>query len=667
MFVLKFRSEIQGIRALAVIPVVLFHAGFTLFEGGFVGVDIFFVISGYLITSILVNDLTKNQFSLMLFLNKRIARLLPTLSFMIIFTLPFAWFFLLSDEMDDFLKSLISSIFFVSNIYFWNKSKGYFNDIAIEEPMLHTWSLAIEGQFYLLFPIFLFMFWQMKEKKLILLILILAFLSFILCEWGWRNHPNGNFYLAPTRAWEFLIGSLTAFYVKKNGYKSNHILSAIGLVAILVSIFFYDQSTPFPSSYTLLPTIGTVLLIIFADKNTLVSKVLNLKILLFIGLISYSIYIWHQPILAFARLKLNSDLTTDLKIILCMLSIIVGWISWKFVENPFRFNIKNKKNINLVKFLGCGVLIIIFFCIPGIYLDGYKFRVSKDIIKLSDVGLQEPKLSIDCQLHTNNNFNHPIPNCSKFLKKKNNILIIGDSHASYIAPEIQEILYLNDLGSYAVTYGGCPPIPGLSRKDFWNDINNHFCEKFIDTLFSKVENLNVKTIVLIARWSLYVHGKRFNNYEGGRETGKPIFVDTNYSKNILSEMNSVDRMARVLSKYKQGILKYLNDYNVIFVEPIPEVGWNVPRFVSRELLNGNKIKDLSTSLDVYLSRNKKILDIVNEIKNPKFLSIKSKDLFCSKHKRRCYLGDTNIFYMDDDHLSYYGSKKLAKKITEKIL
>ena len=198
---MKYRAEIDGLRALAVVPVILFHAGFELFSGGFVGVDVFFVISGYLITTILIEDIDNNRFSIVNFYDRRARRILPALFFVMLVCIPFAWMWMLPNQMNDFAKSLVAVTLFASNILFWRES-GYFDAAAEEKPLLHTWSLAVEEQYYLLFPIFLILAWRFGKNRVFWMIVLMAAISLLLSEWGWRNQTTANFYLAPTRAWE---------------------------------------------------------------------------------------------------------------------------------------------------------------------------------------------------------------------------------------------------------------------------------------------------------------------------------------------------------------------------------------------------------------------------------------------------------------------------------
>ena len=292
---MKYRAEIDGLRALAVLPVILFHAGFELFSGGFVGVDVFFVISGYLITTILIEDIENKRFSIINFYERRARRILPALFFVMLVCIPFAWMWMLPSQMKDFSQSLFAVSLFASNILFWRES-GYFAPAAEEMPLLHTWSLAVEEQYYVLFPIFLILAWRFGKSRVFWMIVVMAAFSLLLSEWGWRNKPTANFYLAPTRAWELFAGSIAAFIVQKQGVQKNNFLSLIGLAAIIFSIFFYNETTPFPSVYALVPVLGVVLLVLYADQETYVAKLLSTKGIVAIVLVSYSAYLWHQPL-----------------------------------------------------------------------------------------------------------------------------------------------------------------------------------------------------------------------------------------------------------------------------------------------------------------------------------------------------------------------------------
>ena len=332
---MKYRAEIDGLRAWAVLPVILFHAGFDLFKGGYVGVDIFFVISGYLITTILVEDIEKERFSIAHFYERRARRILPALTLVILACVPAAWALMLPGQLDDFAQSIVAASLFVSNILFWMEA-DYFDTAVEEKPLLHTWSLAVEEQYYVFFPIFLFLAWRFGRNRVFWMIAVSAFASLLLSEYLSRTDSATNFYLAPSRVWELFAGSLAAFSVRKHGVRANDFLAMLGLLMVAASIFLFDSETPFPSFYALLPIVGVVLLVMFAHQETWAARILSNKAFVWVGLISYSAYLWHQPLFAFARIVSVEELSVAVALGLSGLSLALAWVSWKFIEAPFR-------------------------------------------------------------------------------------------------------------------------------------------------------------------------------------------------------------------------------------------------------------------------------------------------------------------------------------------
>ena len=379
---MKYRPEIDGLRALAIIPVILFHAGFVLFGGGFVGVDVFFVISGYLITTILIEDLENKRFSILNFYERRVRRILPALFVVMLVTVALAWMWMIPSQMAQFSRSVLSTSLFFSNVLFWHET-GYFKTPGQEKPLLHTWSLAVEEQYYVLFPIFLFLMWRFRKERVFWMIVVLASISLALSEWGWRHKPVANFYLAPTRAWEIFAGSIAAFIVQKRGVKANNFMSMLGLAAILFAIFAYDKHVPFPSVYALVPVVGVVLLVLYADKETLAAKILSTRVLVGIGLISYSAYLWHQPLFVFARLRAVHGASASLFIFLSLASLVLGYLSWKYVERPFR-NRAFLSKPQLFSMAAVGTLAFVAFGHYGYEGRGYPSRLNKAEAKFLD-------------------------------------------------------------------------------------------------------------------------------------------------------------------------------------------------------------------------------------------------------------------------------------------
>lgn len=373
---LKYRPEIDGLRAIAVISVILYHADVHGFSGGFVGVDIFFVISGYLITSIILRDINKEAFSFILFYERRARRLLPVLFFVVFSCIPLSWMFMLPEELKDFSQSLVGVAVFASNVFFWLKS-GYFEASSELKPLLHTWSLGVEEQFYLVFPLLFIFLLHFRYKIMLSVIVILTVVSFISSEFGSLHFINANFYFVFTRAWELLLGVIVALLLTKNIRRKSDILSLFGACAIGVSIIFYDENLPYPSKFTLLPVVGTLLIITFTTKQAVLYKILGNKVAVGLGLISYSAYLWHQPIFTFFKLYSNVISVIEISLMIAF-TLILSMLTWKFVEVPFRQ--PNKINSNIIFFgsVLCTIILIVIGLLGHIN-SGFKDRFPRGI------------------------------------------------------------------------------------------------------------------------------------------------------------------------------------------------------------------------------------------------------------------------------------------------
>lgn len=336
---MKYRPEIDGLRSVAVLPVILFHAGLNWVPGGFVGVDVFFVISGFLITTIIARELEQGRFSLIQFYERRARRILPALFLMLLVTTILSTIILLPYELKTYGRGLISVIVFASNILFWRET-GYFAPSSELNPLLHTWSLAVEEQFYILFPMLLWALWKFRLRSVVLVLVLLTLGSLSLAELFSLRAPTPNFYLLPTRAWELLAGSLAGLYLMRRPQITGllaEIVAFTGLAAIVWSIIKFSEATPFPSLWALAPVMGTVAIIIAASPSTLAGRILTFPPLVGLGLISYSAYLWHQPLFAFARiLEIDHEPSNMLMAVLVVLTLVFAWISWRFVERPFR-------------------------------------------------------------------------------------------------------------------------------------------------------------------------------------------------------------------------------------------------------------------------------------------------------------------------------------------
>ena len=308
----NYRPEIDGLRSLAVISVILYHAqilifNFKPFKGGFIGVDIFFVISGYLITSIILKELLENgKFLFKNFYERRIRRILPALLFIMLVSIPFSWIYLYPIGLLDYSKSILYSLGFGSNFYFHFSGLEYGSPEGLLKPFLHTWSLAVEEQYYILFPIGLVCIFRYFRRHLIYILFIFFFMSLFLADWGSKNYPSSTFYLLHSRVWELICGSVVAYFEIKMGRRCqkkilSQIFPILGLILIIYSIIFFDNKTFHPSFYTLIPVIGVTFILWFSNNDDFISRILSHKIFVGVGLISYSLYLWHYPIFSFAK------------------------------------------------------------------------------------------------------------------------------------------------------------------------------------------------------------------------------------------------------------------------------------------------------------------------------------------------------------------------------
>lgn len=377
---MDYRREIDGLRALAVLPVILFHAGIETFSGGFVGVDVFFVISGYLITTIILTELAQDKFSIVNFYERRARRILPALFLIMLVCIPFAWFLLSPAELTSFSKSLIAVSLFVSNFFFW-RDGGYFETAAELKPLLHTWSLAVEEQYYVLFPIFLMLFWRLGKRLILVALAIVFVASLALGQWAAYASPDLAFYLLLTRGWELLIGAFAAFHFSKARHKEfgragSEIGGWLGVALIFCAVFSYSRATPFPGFYALVPTLGAVLIILFATQQNSVGRFIGNKVFVSIGLISYSAYLWHQPVLAFARHWLV-DINSLVMFFLIGLVLLLSTLSWKYVEIPFRTKSQyGRKYVFVISFLGA-----LFFILVGYLSSKIDFNQEEAMAK----------------------------------------------------------------------------------------------------------------------------------------------------------------------------------------------------------------------------------------------------------------------------------------------
>ncbi|TAK94912.1 MAG: acyltransferase [Aquabacterium sp.] len=467
-----YRREIDGLRALAVLPVIFFHAGFRVFGGGFVGVDVFFVISGYLITGILLAENESGSFSIARFYERRARRILPALFFVMAACLPFAWFWLLPNDMLSFARSVVAVTLFLSNVHFKNES-GYF-DTAVElKPLLHTWSLSVEEQYYVIFPLFIAVAWRLGIKWLMALLAAVALLSLSAAQLAQAHKPASAYFMLPTRGWELLIGSLTALYARhghgeqlRRGRCISEVASILGLAMLLYAVLAFDRTTPFPGIYALIPTLGTALIILYCGPHTVVGRLLGSRPFVGIGLISYSAYLWHQPLLAYARYRSLFEPSATLLGGLCMIALVLAWFSWRFVETPFRDKARYSRQQVFAWSLG-GSLVLLALGGAGWVFKGFENRPVAE--HLPRGYFAQSWIQYDA---TSGVDGYPCISESGSLCRVNasaghrKILLLGDSHSADFTSEFRRFVLARQLDAWQMSVGGCAFIPAhFARHD----------------------------------------------------------------------------------------------------------------------------------------------------------------------------------------------------------
>ncbi|MDC1049672.1 acyltransferase family protein [Candidatus Pelagibacter sp.] len=667
---LAYRPELDGLKAIALIGIIFYHLpisidGFQLFSGGFFGIDIFFVISGYLITSIILRELVlTGSFSFKNFYEKRIRRVIPTLLFVILISLPLAWFFLLPNDFIFFSISNITSLSFTSNFYHWYNGESIFQSEIIK-PFLHTWSLSILVQFYFLFPIFLVIIFKYLRKYLIYILVLIFFFSFVLAHYAAKNHAGFNFYFLPTRIWEFLAGSIVAYFEitlvnLKINKRINLILSYIGLFLISYSILFLNDKILHPSIYTFIPIFGTCLIICFSQEGLIVKKILSNKLFLGIGLISYPLYLWHYPIFSFANITNFTKENLSDKFLLVIISLILSIISYYLSERFSKIN-----NQKIFYSIIAVIYTSVFFANHNIIKnDGYNTRFSEFFDVRQKEVLRDPKsfqkcngdvsISQTCYFNTNSN-------------KK--IFFISDSQSWNTLPYLKDIFIKKDYQFITAAHNGCSYFPGFKLKHLQETKKNY--EKICNTdeYVKLLSNTKNSIIIFWSRLPLYLENSYFDNEEGGVER-KGILPN----KHFVSDNKNLS----IEQSFKDGVSKLAKNNQIILVYPLPETGWDVrKKLLGLELTEGkgkliekiNIPKEyLTTSYEIYKKRNESSFNLLDSFEDDNVYRVYLHKLFCNTViQNRCLThDDKNIFYSDPSHASPKASILIGDLILKKI-
>ncbi|WP_238365221.1 acyltransferase family protein [Mesobacterium pallidum] len=649
---MQYRAEIDGLRAVAVLPVILYHAGIAGFSGGFVGVDVFFVISGFLITSILVEQHRTGRFSFGDFYARRARRIFPALFLVLACCLPFAYLWLPPTELRDFAQSLIGVATFTSNVHFAN-NQDYFAPAAELSPLLHTWSLAVEEQFYILYPVLLLGLWRYARSHMRVAVAVLALASFGAALVTTARDPDESFFFLHTRAWELLLGAWVAMSrpAETRG-RIAELASLAGLALIALSVVLYDDTVPFPSAYTLAPVAGTALVIWGAVPGTIGHRVLSWRPVVAVGLISYSAYLWHQPLFAFARHRALLHPSDQTMLALAVSALILAALTWKFVEQPFRSGaVAHRTGTRavvvltigcLLGFIGLGQLASVTQGLPGRFAGNEAFQ------KASGAGLRSLDShachlrNIDAQ--TDSRLREILEAC---YDPGRTVYLIGDSHAIEVSAHLRRRLAERGETLITLVDPGCMPVPGLVRPD-----DSGTCLAFKALVYTATAPYPAPR-VLMARWRLGLDGDRYDNGEGGVELGGA-------AQNVVADDPSAD----VYTYAAERLLELSQATPMVIVDQIPEAGWDVPRQLQKMAMSGVKNAPLSTSHARYRAANARVNSWLDALVSaPNVTRVRTAPLVCSETTGRCANEVDGVpLYRDTNHPSALLADSVAQAI-----
>ena len=646
----NYRPDIDGLRAVAVLSVLFFHTGMSIFSGGYVGVDIFFVISGFLITTIIIREIAANDFSLARFYERRFRRILPSLVVVILASLAAGIFLLTPRKLIDLGYSAIATVLFSSNMLFYSES-GYFDDPAAVKPLLHTWTLAVEEQYYIFFPLLLVLISKAGARNYLKWLLILGVVSFIACIMVTRNDTSAAFYLIPTRAWELFVGSILALPLLPaiNSRIARELLSLSGMLLIVYSVVQYTSATSFPGIAVTLPVLGAAFILYSGmSGESLITRLLSLRPLVFVGLVSYSLYLWHWPILVYTKLYLIKAPDTVATVAILLVIFMASVFSWRYIETPLRtkkilgsrralFSISALMSLVI---LGCGIILFTS--------NGFPQRIKNNTFMNPGKPDIEWRHWVSCEdVSARINLHQPLCGLGK-PDANASFILWGDSHAEALASGVD--LSAKNQGATGViaTQVACPPLLSIDRA------HRKSCIEFNNAVLKYIADTpEIKTVILAGRWALSTNGTRYKQEPGdGAELADVESIGAGHLSNVELFDIGLNKTITTL----QGMGK-----RVVIVNPIPEIGFNVPfAFVVTELTGRDLKMLIAPTADEYKQRTAAVSLLFSKIKTTspvEFVAVD--DYFCDRFY--CAVVANGVpLYRDDNHLSTYGSKYVAK-------
>ncbi|HEY7978347.1 MAG TPA: acyltransferase family protein [Rhizomicrobium sp.] len=639
---LRYRPDVDGLRAVAVLAVVFYHYGFSQVPGGFIGVDIFFVISGFLITGIIHREMADGHFTIRHFYERRIRRIFPALFAMLAVASVTAWFLLFPVDFEAYAKSLIATAIFSANFEFW-REVGYFDTSAAFKPLLHLWSIAVEEQFYLLFPAILLLVGSGSRHRLLAVVGVLLMLSFGYSVWEVGHSTATAFYLLPSRMWELMLGALVAIApLPAPARWASETLAALGAALIAWALWTYDRWMPFPGAAAVAPCLGSALVIYAGQQNNFVSRGLSLKPVVFVGLISYSLYLWHWPVLVFTQIALNRALH-PWEIYACLtLSFVLAILSWRYVERPIR----RHRRLGWPVLFGGAAAAMAVTAACGVAVastQGVPERLQPEIRKiLAEERNHEPRMDICFGLTAHDVRKGRLCRIGNVEAKEPSFFLWGDSHADALLPAVQKVAQQRGRAGLFAATDSCAPLLGVTRPDA------HKCKPFNDAVAKLAIKSAIKDVILDARWSKNAYGTargegdwRIFPYDGeGQGTDLPSTEAVFY--------RGLERTVRLLTKAGK---------HVVIVASIPEAGFSVPRVMAH--LRMAKNYDMPTrDLNDFLVHQKFIFATLARMQ--KLYGVKiiyPHQILCATG--RCELAlDDRPLYRNAHHLTVFGAMQL---------
>lgn len=617
----RYRPDIDGLRALAVVPVIMFHAKLG-FGGGYVGVDIFFVISGYLITSLILKEIDGDGFSLVTFWERRIRRILPALLVVVLATVFAGWLLYLPSDFVSIGQSVLAQAALISNVFFFRHT-GYFADAADTQPLLHTWSLAVEEQFYVLFPLLLVGLARFKRLSIAQTIAGLAVGSFALSVVGSYHHQSATFYLLPTRAWELMVGAFVAAIPRRQIRTQwvSETAGLSGLALILYSIVFYTFETRFPGLAALPPCLGAALVIFSGDaKPTFVGRALALRPIVFIGLISYSLYLWHWPLLVFSKYISLETQSWKLRCTLLAASLVLAILSWRFVETPFRRRLICPRRPQVFALAGFSMVTLLIFG-GGIYFThGMSSRFPAKALSYSEcrndraflnqITLQQAAAGQFAELGAQST-DQPVE-----------ILIWGDSHAMAVTPVLDELCRRFSVRGVQATHSSTAPLLGYISNGAYGLKENS--PAYSQSVLDFIAQRHIKTVILAAVWKSY----------------RPLSsLDANLAATVQAIMASGAR--------------------VYVLKDVPLPGFDVPRHAALTVYHQGDPAMLAIPQDKYRSANGDFEFIFDHLSKIGATVLETPRYFLNPNGLYDVVRNDKALYRDSHHLSVEGSRLLA--------